>query len=494
MNRKTVLGWSSALCLAAMIVQAQETNEIEKLSRQIEHLQANFDRQQRDLRENFERVVREQQAQIDALKKQLAIATITNTPPGSAPTATPPAPAAVSPPPGPAQATSPAPWSPAQPIRLGSARNYLDLSFDALAAAGGTTADDVEKLQLGGHDPNQRGFTVQNLETVLAGTVDPYFRGQASIILQIDPEGETGIEAEEAYLETLSLPANLQVKAGHFFSEFGRINPTHPHTWDFVDQPLVNGRFFGPDGLRNPGARVSWLAPTPFYSEVFFSLQNSQGGTAYSFRNDHDGEPFFGRPVAADHVRNLGDLLFVPRYAASFDLTDSQTLLTGVSAALGPNGTGADTQILGADLFWKWKPATQHGGFPFVSWQTEAMLRRFEANAFPGDATTPALPQENLTDYGLYSQVAYGFRKGWVAAVRFDYLFPDRAGAYEGLVGSDPDRATRWRLSPDLTFYPSEFSKLRLQYNFDHRQDIGDDHSVWLQFELLLGAHAAHKF
>jgi len=50
------------------------------------------------------------------------------------------------------------------------------------------------------------------------------------------------------------------------------------------------------------------------------------------------------------------------------------------------------------------------------------------------------------------------------------------------------------RLSPDLTFYMSEFSKLRLQYNFDQGTHFSDQHSVWLQMEFLLGAHAAHKF
>ena len=93
-------------------------------------------------------------------------------------------------------------------------QNYINLSFDALVAGGASTANDMEKLQLGGHDPQQRGFTVQNLETVFDGKVDPYFRGQANVVLQIDPQGETTIEAEEAYLETMSLPWNLQVKGG----------------------------------------------------------------------------------------------------------------------------------------------------------------------------------------------------------------------------------------------------------------------------------------
>ncbi|MBM3834662.1 MAG: hypothetical protein FJ403_15595 [Verrucomicrobia bacterium] len=407
------------------------------------------------------------------------------------------------------------PWSPTDPIRLlGTQRNYLNLSFDALVAAGTSTADDIQSLQLGGHDPNQRGFTVQNLETTLDGKVDPYFRGQANIILQIDPEGETALEAEEAYLETLSLPWNLQVRAGHFFTEFGRLNPTHPHLWDFVDQPLINGRLFGADGLRNPGARLSWLVPTPFYSELFLAVQNSQGETSQSFRNSHEDEPYLGRLHDTGRVRSVNDVLFAPRYAASFNLSDSQTLLMGASAAFGPNGSGrdADTQIYGVDLFWKWKPVNHHGGFPFVSWQSEAMLRRFKADAFDwdldgdsalnpdgseqdlnGDGIPDLLPNEILSDYGFYSQLAYGFRKGWVAGLRGDWVSSD-AARYERLFGRDADRAQRWRVAPNLTWYPSEFSKIRLQYNFDRRRSIGDDHSVWLQLEFLLGSHAAHKF
>src|SRR5207302_742661 len=140
------------------------------------------------------------------------------------------------------------------------------------------------------------------------------------------------------------------------------------------------------------------------------------------------------------------------------------------------------------------------------------MLRRYHAGAFNWDLNgngladagesvnvvtgLPAvLPAETVTDYGLYSQVLYGFRKGWVAGFRCDFVAPTDEAKYEVILGSrDSDRASRWRLSPNLTWYPSEFSKIRLQYNFDHRNGIGDDHSIWLQFEFLLGSHAAHKF
>jgi len=426
-------------------------------------------------------------------------------------------------------------WSPSDPLRLiGSAQNYINLSFDALLAAGSSTAQDIEALQPGGHDPKQRGFTVQNLETVFEGKVDPYFRGQANIVMSITPDGETIVEAEEAYLESMALPWNLQLKAGQYLTEFGRINPSHPHTWGFVDQPLVNNEMFGGDGLRNPGARLSWLMPTPFFAEIGLSIQNSQGETATSFRSagghSHGGEeeeealPFALRHPDNDRgVRNFGDMLFAPRFQTSFEATDAQTVLLGTSAAFGPNASGAAgdsrTQIYGVDATWKWKPVNHAGGFPFVSWQTEAMLRRYRAGAFDWDENgngavddgelvdlRTGLPasfgSETLTDYGVYSQLLYGFRKGWVAGLRFDYIWGEE-GDYEKFGKSfnggpafttDPLRDSRWRVSPNLSWYPTEFSKIRLQYNYDDRSHIGIDHSVWLQLEFLLGAHAAHKF
>jgi hypothetical protein len=193
-------------------------------------------------------------------------------------------------------------------------------------------------------------------------------------------------------------------------------------------------------------------------------------------------------------------MLFVPRYAVSFDLSDSQTLLAGTSAAFGPNGSGssADTQIYGLDLFYKWKSPNQNGGFPFVTWQTEGIVRRYGAAGsnsadLNGDGLLDPVPGETLLDYGFYTQVVYGFRKGWTTGLRGDFVTSE-LGEYERLYGHDIDRATRWRISPDVTYYPTEFSKLRVQYNFDRRTGIGDDHSLWLQFEFLLGSHAAHKF
>ena len=380
-------------------------------------------------------------------------------------------------------APPPAP-APITVVSGNAGKNYVNLSLDALFAVGASTEPDIPGLETGGHDPAQRGFTVQNVELVLDGAVDPYFKGQANVVLQITPEGGTTVELEEAYATTTSLPRNLQVKVGQFFSEFGRLNPTHPHTWDFVDQPLVSGRMFGGDGLRSVGARLSWLMPTPFYSEVLVAVQNGKGETETSF-GSVAGESQFGRPLDPGVVKTFGDMLCVPRWNGSFDIGDTQTLVVGASGAFGPNGTGPDsnTEIGGVDVVWKWKSPRADKGFPFVKVQAEGVVRRYEA------AATATLPSDTFRDHGAYAQVVWGVKPMWTVGARLDTV-----GGDVGDDTADPRFQPRKRASLEGTWYPTEYSKLRLQYAYDDRTGLRDAHSVWLQFEFLLGAHAAHKF
>jgi len=404
-----------------------------------------------------------------------------------------------------ASEASEAPPAPAPPPALVGAPSplrLLDLSFDLLGAAGGSSASegDLRLLEAGGHDPKNQGFTVQNVELTFAGVVDPFLRGDANIVLLIDEEGETAIEVEEAYLSSLDLPFNLQLEAGQFFTEFGRLNPTHPHSWDFVDQPVVNSRFFGPDGLRSPGVQLSWLAPLPFFAELVGSVQNSHGETVTSFRNAPE-EVFAGRTLIERDVQGPGDLLYLARLRTSFDVGEALTLVGGLSALFGPNASAedTDTRIYGADFYLKWRPLTANQGWPFLAWQAEAMLRRYRAGEVLGESGALA-PATRLDDVGLYTQLLWGFARPWVGGLRFDRAlgesesFESPEGGYDS--STDSLRDSRQRYSAVLSYYPSEFSKLRVQYNYDRAQFLsgGDAHSAFFQFEILFGAHGAHKF
>jgi hypothetical protein len=385
----------------------------------------------------------------------------------------------------------PAPQGPPEPRPLPILRTqgaYMNVSVVALFDAGTSSTPEVsELLNLGDHDPSGRGAALPNTEAVFEGAVDPYFKGLVDIVWKLDEEGETGIEMEESYLTTTALPGHVAVRAGQWFAEFGRHNPRHPHQWDFVGQPLVFNRMFGPDGLRNPGIQVSWLAPAPFFLEAGIALLNGRGGTAWSFRSPESAE-FHGRTVIDRDLHTLGDLVYVPRLAASFDLGPSSTLLLGSTAALGPNSAGADTRtgIHGVDVYWKWRPERAARGFPFVSLQVEGMARRYEAAADPA----AGLPAETLRDRGFYAQLLWGCRPRWVLGLRGEAVDGDR-GAFSG---EGPWRAGRTRLSANLTWHLSEYSKLRFQYDRDTGPVVGDQNSLWVQMEVLLGSHGAHRF
>lgn len=368
--------------------------------------------------------------------------------------------------------------------------SYMNLSFDGLGHAGWSSVPDVGTIQRGGHDPKVRGFTVPQAELALDGTVDPYLKGFSNIVFFIDENGETQVELEEMYLLTTSLPKNLQIKAGQFFTEFGRQNQQHPHGWAFADQPLVLNRMFGADGMRSQGARLSWLLPLPFYVEAMFTAANSVGETMRSFRNEESSEIHGGIPVERE-VKNASDLTYTPRIAASFDPTDNQTLLFGVSGSFGPNNSGATgkTSIGGADVYWKWKSPTARQGFPFVSLQSEVLFRSYDADERTSASTEGGiLPAQTLKDNGWYAQLLWGIKPMLIAGLR-----GEAASGDEDIYASQPP-GNRSRISPNITWHPSEYSRLRLQYNYGRRPGYKDDHSVWLQYEFLIGSHSAHKF
>jgi len=365
--------------------------------------------------------------------------------------------------------------------------NPLNIGLSGLFTAGGSSVDNaaLANLQAGGHDPNKNGFTVQNVELSIGAIVDPYFDAQANIIYLINAQGETVVELEEAYFSSRSLPWGLQVKGGQYFTEFGRQNKQHPHTWAFVDQPVILSRFFGGDGLRSQGVRASWLMPTDWYSEIYFGMQNPKGETVTSFLNAA-GEEVGGHTLIDRNARGLGDLLYSTRWLNGFDLSDTMSMNIGVSGLWGPNASGntTDTEIYGADLYLKWQSSRSQRGYPFIAWHTEVLKRRYEAGD-PGDANP-----ETLKDWGMFSQVSWGFTPGWVAGLRWDYATAD------GNTSSDPLRDTRKRLSPNLTWYLSEYSKIRLQYNRDSAEHLAEKtaDSLWLQFEFSIGSHSAHTF
>lgn len=397
-----------------------------------------------------------------------------------------------------------------------------DLSVNLLVAGGGSSADaeQIGALQSGGHDPRRNGFTLQGAEISVSGAVDPYFTAEAYILA-----GEDEVELEEAYLTSLSLPHGLQLKAGKYLTEFGRINPTHPHQWYWLDQPIIAGRLLGADGLRSTGARIAWLVPLPWYAQLIVGAQNASDESAISFLGEghahghaeasagheedhasHDdghemawagGQTIGGRPRIDRMQEDLEDLLYNVRLEQAFDLTPSATLLFGLSSIIGPNAASEDgtTYLFGADLTLKWRSANARQGAPFVVWQTEWMSREFKTGelTIPHDDHEHHLPDKTLRDWGVYSQIVWGFAPRWETGLRIEYATGNESEWLDR--EEDPMRADRVRVSPMLAYRPSEYSRIRVQYNFDDADFLDDNaHSLWVGLEVGFGAHPAHSF
>lgn len=181
-----------------------------------------------------------------------------------------------------------------------------------------------KNYQSGAHDPTATGFQLQQLEMTLGASVDQVFRMDVNLVFSLG-----GVELEEAYVTSLGLPWGLQVRVGQFLSKFGRINPTHPHTWDFVDQPFVIGKFFGAEGNRGLGLELSWLAPLPWYLEVIGSAQMATSNASNRSYLGSSGE-----------TEGVQDFLYTLAIRQFFPLHDDVGLFWGLNAQTGPNSTG----------------------------------------------------------------------------------------------------------------------------------------------------------
>ncbi|MGM0557110.1 MAG: zinc-regulated TonB-dependent outer membrane receptor [Myxococcota bacterium] len=329
----------------------------------------------------------------------------------------------------------------------------------------------------GGHDPSNIGFNLQGLELAVGAAVDPYFRFDSSILFSL-----FGVEIEEAYITTLSLPWKLQVRAGQFKTKVGRLNPTHVHSWKFVTQPLVNAKFFGGESLRGLGLEVSRLLPTPWFSEVLVSAQNVAG--------DATGRSFIPAP---DAIESPLDLTLNTRLEQFFEFSSNTSLMWGLGWVVGRNksGRGNVSEIYETDLFLKWRDATR-GGRQEVGWQTEVMLRRRQ------------VPLDVLQDWGGYTHVYYSPSKYWEFGTRYEYVAGiaiDDSG--ETAAGDPLDPAwtePRQRGAINASWMPSHFSRLRLEYQLDYlpyRDAAGVDslvHQTFLQLEVVAGAHGTHDY
>ncbi len=277
---------------------------------------------------------------------------------------------------------------------------------------------------------------------------------------------------------TTALPYGLQVKGGKFKSGFGRINNQHKHVWDFADLPLVYRAFIEGEGITEKGAQLTYLPPLPFYTLV--GVEILQGENAMLFGPDARSDP---------HA-------FTGFVKASFDLSDNSTILVGQSVITGSTKTDTiadNTDFTGTstlydtELTYKWKPSKNQS----LTLQSEYMYRNQKGELADNSAGSTS-PLKRAQD-GLYVQGMYQMER-WRIGARYDLL--DIFKKDYSLAGDQTDFGAKpWRASAALEFNPTEFSRIRLQYNYD--KSAGDNRTnneLFLELIFGIGAHGAHAF
>ncbi len=331
----------------------------------------------------------------------------------------------------------------------------------------------IEKLGTAGGN-----FNFRAAELGLAASVDPYARMYAFFT-----GSNQGFEVEEAAAITTSLPYNLTAKGGRFFADFGRFPKFHIHELPFVNEPLSIDRMVGGESQAD-GAEVSYLFPTPFFLRATFGGYNKIGADNEQVDNL--------KPRAGSRFTYLG------RLHTYFDLTDNHSIDLGTSLAYTPSvrltgdASGGDRILGGVDLTYRYQPlaSTVYQGF---TWGSEFYNN---SQRFPFDIEVPNEDDPSILEtqtvgkrrrsYGGYSYAELKLNRNWSTGFLFDYA---------PIVDNPGQRTLSY--SPYLTWYLSEFNRLRFQYSYlsnNFKADKAEKgNQFFVQWTTVIGSHT-HGF
>lgn len=329
-------------------------------------------------------------------------------------------------------------------------------------------------------DPMHTGLAFGSAE-LLATFERPMVGGQLDVSAVFHVHRHPG-EVTETELDEMIVGwtrDELRVQAGIFFAPLGFTNTQHAHAWDFVNAPLLYGRFLGPRGLRNPGMQLS-RGDRAKGSLWAIAIQRAAGDTALSFRSSHDGVDYLGRLHSG--TEGSGPLITL-RQQRAYQWTEGRSLLSGLAFAFGDNGSGGSTRLVAWDIGWR---QSQTDG-PNHSIQAEFFWRHYEALAGI-DALGASVAADALQDIALAVSAKTEISKTWTAGLRWERAMPLDRADYES-TARDSARETRSRLSALLGWEPAAGWQLRLQYDRDQSPVFGSEDSVWLTAQWSIGQH-----
>lgn len=306
-------------------------------------------------------------------------------------------------------------------------------------------------------------FNFRAAELGISASIDPYARGYAFFTGSKDE-----FEVEEAAIVTTSLPWNMQVRAGRFFADFGRLAKFHPHEYAFVNTPLSLERIVGGESKAD-GVELNYLFPTPFFLRATVGGYNKLG--AENERLDDTKSRTWSR------------FTYLGRLQTYFDLADNHSIELGSSLAFTPSiripsdPEGGDRTLTGVDLTYRYQPlgSTLYEGLTLGAEFFGNSERVERASGF-----------RRMFAPGGYAYAEAKLNRQWAAGFLYDNA-PSLASPGKKTIG----------YSPFITWNLSEFNRLRFQYSYlddqvrEEKSERG--HQFFLQWTTVLGSHS-HGF
>lgn len=300
-------------------------------------------------------------------------------------------------------------------------------------------------------------------------------------------------EFEEIWVQTRTLPAGLQLRAGRFSSQLGYLNEQHQHTDDFVERPLLYRAFLGGHWF-DEGVRLNWTAPTDLYlrlgAEVFRGKRLVRDAASARRPGAFVLSAKAGGDIGANQSWQAGLSLLQNRREAAVEAHGAEELHEeeeedeghvedegGHAHAHGAAFSGRRMWI--GEVAWKWAPDGNNARQQVRIAYEIAQISRPNRFAGSGDRHT-----------AQYLSAVWRFAPTWEVGARHDLLrvrIPHEDHFDNGRL-----RETALMLA----WKPSHAQTLRVQLT-QQRNRAGFEQAaraVQLQYILSFGAHAAHSF
>ena len=357
-------------------------------------------------------------------------------------------------------------------------------------------------FQLGGEAGlPDNGFSLGHNELTISANIDDKFYGLTNIAIVYE-DGDTVVELEEAYIETLKLGAGFTAKGGRFYSGIGYLNGIHDHAHDFVDRPLVYDAMFG-GHLIGTGVQARWVAPIDTF--LSFGTEVTTGSEFPGGENEdnNQGLSFFVK-TGGDFNVSSSWLLGASYFESEFDVREAGGHAHGGDEDEADNELlNGEVDVVGIDFVYKWAPQGNAKNTNFKL-QAEYFVKNEQADVEFTEGTNSAEASYDGEQKGFYIQGVYQFMPAWRVGLRYDHLeannsitnfvnsgideeeFLEESGL--GTAG-DPNKS-----SVMLDYSPSHFSRIRLQYSqLDNGLEETND-IFTLQYTVSLGSHGSHTF